>query len=494
MNKILKFSSAVALVLFASVSCTDLKVNEIDSVVLSSDDTFKPVDPTAGLLTLYKDLSAFTDQANTYALETHSAAEMIPPTRGTDWGDNGVWRSLDQHTWNPTHAQVHDVWYQLNQRAYKATIVLASNPTPAQAAEAKFCRAFNMFHIVDLYGQALFRQTTDAPLADAQVLDRAAAYAQVVKDLTEAIPALPAGGPDAARYTATKSAAQFLLARMALNKAVYTTSGAGPYTFAAADMDQVISNVDAITAAGYSLDTSYFNNFTPNEKKEAILQCHPDGSPQNRWFMTLHYDQDPSGWNGFTTLSDFYSKFEAKDQRRGLDAKKDGSAFAGIGKGFLRGQQYDKNGVAIIEQRGKTPLIFTDDIPLSGANVKQGIRAIKYHPADAKQYNFMRYAEAYLMKAEALLRKGDAAGALTMVNTLRTSRGATALTALTADALFDERRRELYWEGYARPDEIRFGKFTSGPGVVNKEAYTTLYPIPASALASNPNLKQNTGY
>jgi hypothetical protein len=494
MNKILKFSSAAALVLFASVSCTDLKVNEIDSVVLSSDDTFKPVDPTAGLLTLYKDLSAFTDQANTYALETHSSAEMIPPTRGTDWGDNGVWRSLDQHTWNPTHAQVHDVWYQLNQRAYKATIVLASNPSPAQAAEAKFCRAFNMFHTVDLYGQALFRQTTDAPLADAQVLDRAAAYAQVVKDLTEAIPALPTGGPDAARYTATKSAAQFLLARMALNKAVYTTTGAGPYTFAAADMDQVISNVDAITAAGYSLDTSYFNNFTPNEKKEAILQCHPDGSPQNRWFMTLHYDQDPSGWNGFTTLSDFYAKFEAKDQRRGIDAKKDGSAFAGIGKGFLRGQQYDKNGVAIIEQRGKTPLIFTDDIPLSGANVKQGIRAIKYHPADAKQYNFMRYAEAYLMKAEALLRKGDAAGALTMVNTLRASRGATALTALTADALFDERRRELYWEGYGRTDEIRFGKFISGPGVVNKDPYTTLYPIPASALASNPNLKQNPGY
>ena len=494
MNKILKFSAAAALILFASASCTDLKVDEIDSVVLSSDDTFKPIDPTSGLLTLYKDLSAFTDQANTYALGTHSAAEMIPPTRGTDWGDNGVWRSLDQHTWNPTHGQVHDVWYQLNQRAYKATIVLASNPSPGQAAEAKFIRAFNMFHIVDLYGQALFRQTADAPLADAKVLDRAAAYAQVVKDLTEAIAVLPTGKPDATRYTATKEAAQFLLARMALNKAVYSTAGAGPYTFAPADMDQVISAVDAITAAGYSLDNSYFTNFTADAKKETILQCHPDGNPQNRWFMTLHYDQDPSGWNGFTTLSDFYAKFETKDQRIGIPAKKDSSKFAGIGSGFLVGQQFDQNGKAIIEQRGKTPLIFTPEIPLSGANVKQGIRVIKYHPATAKQYNFMRYSEAFLMKAEALLRKGDAAGALTMVNTLRVSRGATALTALTADALFDERRRELYWEGYGRTDEIRFGKFTSGAGVVNKDPSTTVYPIPASALASNPNLKQNTGY
>lgn len=494
MIKVLKFSSIAALVLLGSASCTDLKVNELDSVVQSTDATFKPIDPTAGLLSAYKDLSAYTDQANIYALGSHTSAEMIPPTRGTDWGDNGVWRSLDQHTWNPTHGQVTDSWFQLNQRVSRATVVLASNPSPAQAAEAKFVRAFNMAHIVDYYGQALFRQVNDGPLDNAQVLDRAAAYTQVVKDLTEALAVLPAAGPDATRFTATKSAAQFLLARMALNKAVYSTAGAGPYTFAAADMDEVIKNVDAITAAGYSLDNSYFNNFTPGANKETILMCHPDGNPQNRWRMTLHYDQEPDGWNGFTTLADFYGKFEATDKRRGSDALKNGTDFSGIGKGFLRGQQFTKAGVAIIEQRGKTPLIFTDDVPLSGAGVKQGIRVIKYHPAEAKQYNFMRYAEAYLMKVEALLRKGDAAGALVAVNVLRASRGATLLTALTADVLFDERRRELYWEGYGRTDEIRFGKFTSGAGVVNKDAYTTLFPIPAAALASNPLLKQNPGY
>ena len=494
MIKVLKFLSVAALVLLGSASCTDLKVNEIDSVVQSSDGTFKPVDPTSALLTAYKDLSAYTDQANIYALGSHTSGEMIPPTRGTDWGDNGVWRSLDQHTWNSTHGQVTDSWYQLNQRVSKATIILASKPSDAQAAEAKFIRAFNMSHLVDYYGASIFRQVTDGPLANAQVLDRNAAYAQVTKDLTEALAVLPTGGPNATRFTATKEAARFLLARMQLNKAVYSTAGAGPYTFAAADMDAVIANVDAITAAGYSLDGSYFNNFTPTATKEIVLMCHPDGNPQNRWRMTLHYDQEPDGWNGFTTLADFYGKFDPKDQRIGIPAKKDSSTFSGIGKGFLRGQQFNKNGVAIIEDRGKTPLFFTDDVPLSGAGVKQGIRVIKYHPAEAKQYNFMRYAEAYLMKVEALLRKGDAAGALVAVNVLRVSRGAPLLTALTADVLFDERRRELYWEGYGRTDEIRFGKFTSGAGVVNKEGYTTLFPIPAAALASNPLLKQNPGY
>ena len=133
MIKVLKFSSIAALVLLGSASCTDLKVNEIDSVVQSTDATFKPIDPTAGLLSAYKDLSAYTDQANIYALGSHTSAEMIPPTRGTDWGDNGVWRSLDQHTWNATHGQVTDAWFQLNQRVSRATVVLASNPSGPRA-------------------------------------------------------------------------------------------------------------------------------------------------------------------------------------------------------------------------------------------------------------------------------------------------------------------------------------------------------------------------
>ena len=93
------------------------------------------------------------------------------------------------------------------------------------------------------------------------------------------------------------------------------------------------------------------------------------------------------------------------------------------------------------------------------------------------------------------MRNGDA-GALTIVNDLRTKRGATALASLNADNLLAERGRELYWEGNRRTDMIRFGKFlapfqekpnTSGPERL-------LFPIPAAALAVNPNLEQNAGY
>jgi hypothetical protein len=219
-----------------------------------------------------------------------------------------------------------------------------------------------------------------------------------------------------------------------------------------------------------------------------------EGSPQNRWFMTLHYDQNPSGWNGFTTLADFYDKFDKTDKRIGIPAKGDGTQFSGIGRGFLIGQQIDDKGKPMIDSRSQKPLAFTRDVPLAGAATDKGIRVIKYHPADAGKYILLRYAEVYLAKAEALLRSGNTAGALAAINTLRTARGASALTALTNDGLFDEIGRETYWEGGKRTHEIRFGKFVTGTGSTVTDTKTVLFPIPASALISNPNLVQNKGY
>lgn len=182
------------------------------------------------------------------------------------------------------------------------------------------------------------------------------------------------------------------------------------------------------------------------------------------------------------------------NQRKGEAAKRDKSKFAGIGKGFLRGQQYKEDGSVLFDGRTKKPLIFTDDVPLSGASTDKGIRAIKYHPADANKYILQRYGELIVMKAEAQFRSGDAAGALLTINTLRAKRGASALTTVTEANIFDEYGRETYWEGGARTYEIRFGKYLTGTGVKRSDPGTVLYPIPSDAVTSNPNLKQNPGY
>ncbi|HPN60317.1 MAG TPA: RagB/SusD family nutrient uptake outer membrane protein, partial [Chitinophagaceae bacterium] len=111
-----------------------------------------------------------------------------------------------------------------------------------------------------------------------------------------------------------------------------------------------------------------------------------------------------------------------------------------------------------------------------------------------------RLSDIILMKAEAIQRGGTATNghtALSLVNTLRAVRTTSAaLTSLTIDDIYAERTRELSWEGWHRNDMIRFGRFEDswGLGKTNTDTYRRVFPIPTSAIATNPNLAQNTGY
>ena len=147
--------------------------------------------------------------------------------------------------------------------------------------------------------------------------------------------------------------------------------------------------------------------------------------------------------------------------------------------------------------------MFTKDLPgLSGNTEDTGIRVIKYHPNEADGGSFrsheiiFRYADAHLMKAEAMMRMGgDATG---MVNDLRVIRGATPLGSVGEAEMLAERGRELYVEFWRRNDMIRFGQYTrdwqfKDPAAVGDET-KNLYPIPETALLTNPNLVQNPGY
>lgn len=117
----------------------------------------------------------------------------------------------------------------------------------------------------------------------------------------------------------------------------------------------------------------------------------------------------------------------------------------------------------------------------------------------------MRLAEIYLMRAEAKLRLGDNAGALADVNTVRTARTARPdqtpqpWDAIDLDALFRERGFELYWEGFRRTDQIRFGKYEDTWTEKNSTDVTKrLFPIPQIAVDGASNVEgflvQNQGY
>lgn len=117
----------------------------------------------------------------------------------------------------------------------------------------------------------------------------------------------------------------------------------------------------------------------------------------------------------------------------------------------------------------------------------------------------LRLADIYLMRAEAQLRKGNAAAALLDVNFVRASRTARpavtpkALTAINLNTLYRERGFEFYWEFSMRTDMIRFGHYEDPyTSKTNADPRKRLFPIPQSAIdgaSSSPGyLVQNEGY
>ncbi len=132
----------------------------------------------------------------------------------------------------------------------------------------------------------------------------------------------------------------------------------------------------------------------------------------------------------------------------------------------------------------------------------------KYPDTD---FPMLRLGDLYLIAAEAILRdNGDKTKALEYFNTIRkrayggSSFGDFSASQLDLNAILDERARELYWECSRRTDLVRFGQFTDGTylwawkGGVKEgktvDKYRNVFPIPASDLIANPNLKQNEGY
>ena len=551
----IKYKVVALFLAWGVVGCT--KLDENLNSTLTNQQTADALGASGtGLLlkTAYNDLATpFNDVEQLINLTGNASDESLVPTRGGDWDDNGKWRATHAHTWNADLAACLLTFNSLNKINFDATNVLAFNPTPQQAAEAKFIRAYALYNLLDLFGQYPFRNPGDNLLNAPEVKTGAAAIDFIISELNGILAALPAGSANI-NFRANQDAARMLLMRCYLNKGAFLNRQTP--TFADADMQQVITLGAAITASGhYSLTPNYFDNFTPDNQsktKEAIWAYDNTSGVsaasldvKSFWFRTLHYNSfDPkapnAGWNGFSTVAEFYNSFGIAgtptqtpndtllDQRIGGRFKPGITDVPGSGlrPGLLIGQQFDdlgnkkhyRNWVAADGANAKllsfTPSIAPNMIETTpGILETTGIRVMKYSP-DFAQYDgaagndviIFRYADVVLMVAEAMMRKAapDNAGALTLVNALRTARGAAALPSMTLNSttntyapltLLAERGREMYWEYVRRTDLIRFGVFTIlWPYKTADAAKNLVFPVPSQALAANPNLKQNPGY
>lgn len=523
MNKLLKkfIFTPVILSLFIISGCTKLDVHLKDPDSEAPQSVSGAPEPSS-LSKVYEQLNNLITQGKWYAMCEHSSDELLGPTRGTDWDDFGTWRKLHLHTWDGSHNQINDAWNDLNGALFQTTLLAEStSASPSDVAEARFLRAYFSYIVCDLFGQVQHRPATAAADVIPDVFTRSEACDFIISELEDLVTKLPAY-TTATRGRATKEAAQFLLAKTYLNKAVFKQdpqNPAGPFTFDAGDMNKVISLVNAIASnPDLQISNNYWDNFkwdNNTASTENIFVRPHSGGINLQWAtcMGFHYNQAPSGWNGFTTLADFYNSFDASDVRRGINLP-GYTNMMGSNSGFLVGQikgpegGHVGNAIVDLKDRSGNPLVFTPDVSLFFSTESKGIRTAKY-PLDPSTINgtggsgsgndfvFFRLSDALLMKAEAILRGGsDPVTPVAIVNSIRQKRGVANLGSVDLPALLAERGRELYLEAWRRNDMVRFGVFNApvGERPDASDPSRCVYPIPNIALSSNPNLKQNFGY
>jgi starch-binding outer membrane protein, SusD/RagB family len=562
MKNILYKSALLLMLTAAAGSCSKLKEKALDEILVTSNLTDKQI--ADGLIApVYARLPDIFLHTNYFALQEISTDEAILPYRGgTDWGDNGIYLNMHKHETISSDVNVRNTWNLVTQeisRSVTAITSLKNNKdasAPLYIAEARGMRAYYNLLSLDLFGIAFVKE-------DPEVLSKIIRGTEAIEYIkTELLAVEPLLDNTTGPGRLTKAGIWGLLARLYLNAAVYRDRYAATFTFPAADMDKVIEYADKIINAGnFALSADYFSIFgnVNHDNKELIFAVdqRSDLNGHNRMaYFSLSGDQYPlpafpaaNGTDGPAITPDFYQSWvqangavdpAAADPRF---YKQNISIYTNPGdscvtdfnmdRGILRGQQYGLVRIAgafvkcpngnfkvgklfnLSRSNPNLPVNFTEfiDFTTAGSNYSTGYRVEKYEfsRASASGRNFgqadisiLRLADIYLMRAEAKLRKNDAAGALTDVNTVRTSRTAytvkgTALPAITLDLLFRERGFELYWEMTRRTDMVRFGKYEgTWTEKSNTDKNKRVFPIPQTAIDGASNLpdylKQNQGY
>ena len=492
--------------------CTNL--TEVPQDALTPTNAFHTdAEVLAGVASVYANLRTTMDDR--YNLSEITTDEIIVPTRGQDWYDNGRWLEIFKHNWNASSgsalADMNGAWSNLFAGVARANLMIdvittagGANSAPV-LAELRTLRAWYYYLLMDMFGGVPL--VTGTKLEASPKVARDSIFKFIEAELKAARADLPVTRPADQSGRLTKGAADAILASLYLNAQVYTgTVSAGGLAKGPARWADAIAAADAVINSGqYALSVDWRKNFTPDNhdsKENIFFISNTDAQPDlgmNFPHRTLHYAQlnvQGGPWNGFATVAETYNAFDPADARRNI---------------FLVGPQVSFDNGQPVKDRAGNPLVFSINIGNeTQAAENEGPRYNKFVPkpgipsgsSEPNNFPFFRLAEMYLIKAEAMNELGDPAGAIAQVNIIRArqfspanplSTGLSQSAARTA--IFSERLFELTGEGKRRPDMIRAGTFVDARRFKGVSAgYKILFPIPQTQIASNPQLTQNPGY
>jgi hypothetical protein len=312
-------------------------------------------------------------------------------------------------------------------------------------ARAKFIRGYNYFNLVQLFGEVPLILSTGSQETSRASIDEV--YNQIVKDLTEAIPNLPASSGDKSKPS--QGAANTVLAK------AYLTWGQKPLSQAeveaiktsttdpakpavdVAKLQKAVDYANAVINSGNYQLLPDFNDIwgVGNENNgEAIFAIHHDGdgidaqgNHQTHCGFTWPKSERTDPHISYADIS-FENKISDPADKRKLYS-------------YVTSVEY-KDGE-------KDTLTWPLSIVRPGKWIHRSIEgtnvAVDNQPNNIDHIDF-RYAEVLLIKAEALFFLDKKTDALAEINKIRARAGVASLNTLTINDLYDEWQNELAFE------------------------------------------------
>ena len=437
----------------------------------------------------------------------------------------GDLESLSIYTFDGRNVQINQLWAAMYRMVYRANLTInrGNNLMPQltdvqQAdvkryiAEARFLKAYANFHLVFLWGDVPLRKDFESYNESFPARTPSTEiWAEVEKDLTEAIPDLPLSYNADNLGRATKGAAIALLGKVYLYQKKW---------------QQAQQTLEQLTKAPYSyeLATDYDELFdeTNHNTKETIFMSmnrpwdtpalQSDGNAWGSVFGGMEIwgratpsiranEYDFNGW--FNTYFTFAAAKAFKYDLEGVSGYKDPR-----GKLTYYGDSLDLPGATTYMEKTATPKPYDYNDTRSKGKIRYQLRkyglntryeAVPFMKGVNAQ--IIRYADVLLMIAEAYIQQGNTGSVpLEYINKVRTRVGAANYTSLGGQAMAiieRERRLELTGEQSRYFDLVRWGKLVETVNdekkaegqAPNVQAKHVLLPIPACETDYNPTVR-----
>ena len=523
-------------------SCTKLNDQNYSDIISSQ---FNPTDKDVAALvgvpyTNWRNLQLGRSANSIWRTNEISSDEALIPARPNGWVDGGIYRRVHEHKWTAEESNSSTIWNaayagitNCNRLIYQLEndLIPVTDEKDQLLAELRVLRASFYYPLCDFFGNVPIITQFDVPegfLPDQST--RKEVYDFIISEITTNLPLLSETNDGTTYGRFNQWAAYALLAKMYQQAEVYTGTPAWAECIEAADkvINSGLFSLEAVQSSVFAIDNAlskeivfaipFDNLFTPDGSTAWTMHMETL-QPENQ--ATYNFQSSP--WGGICATPQFIDTFDPDDAR--------------LKTNWIQGQQYSSSGeilLATMDAFNGKPLAYINEVPgVDSSQEVHGFRLGKFEIAMggligmSNDFPLFRYADILMMKAEALLRSGDAETAAALVTEVRrrnfmdNPEKATVTGAQLqgpsvydyglrnhlkvtheggADVVYGRMLDELGWEfaqeGRRRQDMIRFGIFTKKSWLSHSPNgdYRTLLPIPTSALQTNGNLTQNPGY